>query len=63
MANYKLMYVNLFGSVSDAIELLAPDHPARNILIDALQKAEEAYIDADDTPLRIVPKEEGGHKD
>ena len=61
MPDFKKLYFTLFGKVADAVDQLdaalpetgtTPDllgvYRARVILIDAMRKAEEAYISADE---------------
>ena len=61
MSDFKKLYFTLFGKVADAVDQLdaalpetgmTPDllgvYRARVILIDAMRKAEEAYISADE---------------
>jgi len=48
MADFKSMYLKLFGHVTDAI----------NILQVAQQEAEEVYINSDETVLTLHKKDE-----
>jgi len=53
MVDYKKMYFNLSGAVANAIE----------ILIAVQQNGEESYINADDTPIRILDLREEPNED
>ena len=52
MANYKEMYLTIMRAANKALEL---NQQAAQQIICAQQKAEEMYIEAEDTPLFIVP--------
>ena len=45
MPDYQAMYLLLFNAVTDALELLPGDHPARTVLVRAQQDCEELYIE------------------
>jgi hypothetical protein len=46
MPDYKAMYTTLFNAQTDAI----------NLLHSAQQDTEKMYIEADDTPIELLPK-------
>lgn len=53
MADYKKMYLDLFNSVTDAIHNLQK----------AQQRAEEAYMQSEETPLKPLQRNNHHHKD
>ena len=53
MTDYEKMYFSLAGAVAEAIQ----------ILTDAQQKGEEAYINSDDAPVRILTFFKGADED
>ncbi|MFT8888966.1 MAG: hypothetical protein ABF904_09135 [Ethanoligenens sp.] len=53
MADYKKMYFELFNSVTDAIGTLQK----------AQQRAEEAYMQSEETPLKPLQRNNHRHKD
>lgn len=52
MPDYKEMYLTIVRAAEKALRL---NQEAAQHIIAAQQKADEMYIEADDTPLRIVP--------
>ena len=50
--DYKQLYFHLFAAVADATEALEQGAPARakELLIEAMQAAEEQYLNAGDLP-------------
>jgi len=55
MPDYHKMYLKMAQAAGDAAEL---NRMATDRLIKAMQEAENIFIEADDTPLRIVPLEQ-----
>jgi len=53
MPDYKEMYLTLMRAANKALTL---NQEAAQHIIDAQQKTEEMYIEAEDTPLRIFPQ-------
>lgn len=58
MADYQKMYAVLCGAIDEVIpvlECIPPALPCARTLCTALEQAEALYIEADDTPLRLLP--------
>ena len=55
VADYKKLYHKVFSAVTDAEALVSQ---AAHIMLTAQQECEEMYMDADDTPLRLMDKPE-----
>ena len=55
VADYKKLYNKVFSAVTDAEALVSQ---AAHIMRTAQQECEEMYMDADDTPLRLMDKPE-----
>lgn len=61
MADYQKMYAVLCGAIDEVIPVLecVPQVlPCVRALCTALEQAEALYIEADDTPLRLLPPKE-----
>ncbi len=61
MADYQKMYAVLCGAIDEVIPVLecVPQAlPCVRALCTALEQAEALYIEADDTPLRLLPPKE-----
>ena len=61
MADYQKMYAVLCGAIDEVIPVLecVPQVlPCARALCTALEQAEALYIEADDTPLRLLPPKE-----
>lgn len=52
MPDYKEMYLTVMRAANEALKL---NQEAMEHIITAQQKTEEMFIEADDTPLLIVP--------
>ena len=52
MVDYKQLYFHVFAAVADAVEALEQSEPirAKQMLIAAMQEAEEQYLKAGDLP-------------
>lgn len=58
MADYQKMYAVLCGAIDEvipALECVPQALPCVRALCAALEQAEALYIEADDTPLRLLP--------
>ena len=61
MADYQKMYAVLCGTIDEVIpvlECIPPALPCAHALCTALEQAEALYIEADDTPLRLLSQED-----
>ncbi len=54
MPDYKEMYLTITRAANKALKL---NQEAMEYIITAQQQAEDMYIEADDTPLSIIPPE------
>lgn len=53
MPDYKEMYLTMMRAADKALEL---NQEAAKHIIEAQKKADELYIEAEDTPLQIFPQ-------
>lgn len=61
MADYQKMYAVLCGAIDEVIpvlECIPPALPCAHALCTAPEQAEALYIEADEVPLRLLPRED-----